>query len=253
MNNQYIGVKTIPFYDGTTRRSFAVSAASANLLLPRVPAGNSGNLNPIAAPGAATVALAGAGAGNVDNGDHKYMVTLLTIRGRDVNGDFLYGETLAGTPSATVTVADKTVNGKVALSAIPTGSVLSVVGRRVYRSKVGSLTAFYLLHEILDNTTTTYTDNTADSGLGALHVEDDTSYPHIVWRRPSQLLLDTTTRCYFGFGVTAPTITSDYEVLEAGERRFEDVPQNALYIAAIRATADGTLGFSYTALYMDVV
>src|SRR3989344_5689951 len=66
------------------------------------------------APVAPTVALASpAVAGNVDNGAHRYLVTFVTAD----------GETEAGAISAAVTVADKTVNGKVELTAIPFGGV----------------------------------------------------------------------------------------------------------------------------------
>lgn len=112
-----------------------------------------GNLEP--APGAPTVALAGAGAGNVDNGVHRYLVTFVTTT----------GETDAGTVSAAVTVADKTANGKVALSAIPLGSSI-VTSRKIYRTVAGGST-YLLLATIADNTTTTYTDNIADASLGA--------------------------------------------------------------------------------------
>ena len=106
------------------------------------------------APGALTVAL-GSGAGNVDNGAHRYLVTFVTSD----------GETQAGDVSSSVTVADKTVNGKVSLSAIPLGSSI-VTSRKIYRTTAGGST-YLLLTTIADNTTTTYTDNIADSGLGA--------------------------------------------------------------------------------------
>lgn len=106
-------------------------------------------------PGACVAALAGAGAGNVDNGTHAYRITFVTAT----------GESGGGTP-ITVTVADKTVNGKVSLSSIATGLSGVVTSRNIYRTKAGG-GPFYLLANIADNTTTTYTDNTADSSLGA--------------------------------------------------------------------------------------
>lgn len=108
------------------------------------------------APGAITAALAATPiAGNVDNGVHRYLATFVTAD----------GETQAGTVSATVTVADKTVNGKVELSAIPLGGA-AVTSRKLYRTTAGGST-YLLLATIADNTTTTYTDNTADASLGA--------------------------------------------------------------------------------------
>lgn len=106
------------------------------------------------APTAPTAALAGAGAGNVDNGAHRYLATFVTS----------VGETQAGVVSAAVTVADKTTNGKVSVSAIPVGGA-AVNSRKLYRTIAGGST-YLLLATIADNTTTTYTDNTADSGLG---------------------------------------------------------------------------------------
>lgn len=107
------------------------------------------------APGAITVALAGGGSGSVDNGAHRYLCTFVTAD----------GETQAGEISAAVTVADKTVNGKVSLSAIPIGGSV-VTARKIYKTSAnGSI--YYLLATIADNTTTTYTDNAADSSLGA--------------------------------------------------------------------------------------
>lgn len=106
------------------------------------------------APGVITVAL-GSGAGNVDNGVHRYLATFVTAD----------GETQAGDISSAVTVIDKTVNGKVFLSAIPLGGSL-VTSRKIYRTIAGGST-YLLLATIADNTTTTYTDNIADASLGA--------------------------------------------------------------------------------------
>lgn len=106
------------------------------------------------APDAPLAALAGLGAGLVDNGTHSYKVTFVTAA----------GETEAGTVSNIVTVADKTVNGQVALTNIPTGDV-TVTSRNLYRTVTGNGAPWKLLANIANNTATTYTDNTADSGL----------------------------------------------------------------------------------------
>jgi len=108
------------------------------------------------APGALTPALASpAAAGNVDDGAHRYLATFVTAD----------GETEAGVVSSAVTVADKTTNGQVELTAIPLGGSL-VTSRKIYRTVAGG-SAYLLLTTIADNTTTTYTDNVADSSLGA--------------------------------------------------------------------------------------
>lgn len=109
-------------------------------------------------PGACTDDLAGAGAGNVDNGLHTYKITFVGPG----------GESPAGTISGGVTVADKTVNGKVALTAIPTGAAnTGVTARKIYRTVAGGAGDHKLVATISDNSTTTYQDNTADASLGA--------------------------------------------------------------------------------------
>mgnify|MGYP001608735830 FL=1 len=105
------------------------------------------------APGVITAALAGTGAGNVNNGAHRYLATFVTAD----------GETQAGTISAVVTTTSG--DGKVSLTAIPLGGSL-VTSRKLYRTAAAGST-YLLLATIADNTTTTYTDNIADSALGA--------------------------------------------------------------------------------------
>lgn len=107
------------------------------------------------APSAPTAALAATPvAGNVDDGAHRYLVTYVTS----------VGETQAGVASAAVTVADKAVNGQVALTNIPLGGS-SVTARKLYRTAAGG-TTYALLATITNNTATTYTDNIADASLG---------------------------------------------------------------------------------------
>lgn len=89
-------------------------------------------------------------AGNVDVGAHKYVVTFVTAN----------GET-EPSPSITVTPG---VASQISLSSIPLGPG-TVNARKLYRTKVGGST-YYLLTTIGDNTTTVYTDNTADANLG---------------------------------------------------------------------------------------
>jgi len=116
-------------------------------------------------PGAVTVALPGTPvAGNVDNGAHDYAVTFVTAD----------GETL---PSAVVvlTVADKTTNGKGNVTAIPLGPT-GTTSRKLYRSEAGAH-ALKLLTTLADNTTTTYLDNTADSGLTTAAPSTSTAFP----------------------------------------------------------------------------
>ena len=106
------------------------------------------------APGVVAVALAG-GAGNVDNGSHRYRVTFATADGETQGGDI----------SQSITVSDKTTNGRIALASIPVGGS-TVTARKIYRTAAGGSTYLYLT-TIADNTTTTYADNIADANLGA--------------------------------------------------------------------------------------
>jgi hypothetical protein len=103
------------------------------------------------------VALAGAGAGSVTNGSHVYTVRFYDASGRES----------APSATASVTVVNNAADGKVSVSGIPVGPAGHTVGRKIYRTTAGSTTAFKLLTTIADNTTTTYTDNTADGSLGA--------------------------------------------------------------------------------------
>ncbi len=120
------------------------------------------------APGAPTVALAGGGAGNLDNAAYRYRVTFVTAD----------GETEGGTISSAVTVVDKTSDGKMALSVIPLGG-LRVTSRKIYRTE-GDGSDYKLLTTIADNTTTTYTDNIADGSLGAgCPSTNDTDDPYV--------------------------------------------------------------------------
>lgn len=107
-------------------------------------------------------ALAGAGAGNVNNGVHSYLVTFQTADGETT----FTPEDLA---LISVTVDDKTDDGKVALTDIPVGSAF-VLARRIWRTKADADPNldgnYFLVDSIDDNTTTTYTDNTSDANLG---------------------------------------------------------------------------------------
>ena len=105
------------------------------------------------------VALAGAGAGNVDAGTHYYLVTHYTDN----------GETNADDQSSGRIVTTTAGDGQVDITGIPVSTDSRVVGRRIYRTKAGALywQGSYLVVDIADNTTTTYRDNIADAGLGA--------------------------------------------------------------------------------------
>jgi len=143
-------------------------------------------LNSLSNASAPTVALAGAGAGNVDNGAHTYTVTFVTA----------VGET-SGANTVAVTVVDKTVDGRVSITSIPTSSNALVTARNIYRSKAGTATPLYYLTQIGDNTTTTYTDNTADASLSSTTVPGTSNNTSSGW------ILNDTQKCFFVDNVNA--------------------------------------------------
>jgi len=105
---------------------------------------------PDAIGGAALISPAAAG--NIEDGVHKYAVVFYNAAGSTTPSDTI-----------SVTVADKTTNGKVVLTGIPLGPT-GTTGRKIYRTLAGAST-LTLLTTIADNTTTTYTDNIADGSL----------------------------------------------------------------------------------------
>jgi uncharacterized phiE125 gp8 family phage protein len=122
------------------------------------------------APTLVTAALAAVPiAGNLENGTHRYLATFVTAD----------GETDAGTACAAVTVADKTVNGKIELTAIPIGGS-AVTSRKLYR-QFNSTGTFKLQSTIANNTATTATDNVANASLAAdAPATNTTSDPELV-------------------------------------------------------------------------
>lgn len=96
-------------------------------------------------------------AGLVTAGAHTYAVAFYNGAGITCPG-----------PTATVTVANASVNGKVELTGIPIGPV-GTTGRKLYRSTIGN-TNLVLLDTMAENAITTYTDNIADASLGAAAV-----------------------------------------------------------------------------------
>lgn len=115
-------------------------------------------------PNGVAVALAGAGAGNVNNGAHQYSVQFFDGTGHSKLSAF-----------ASVTVVDLGTNGQVSVTSIPVGPT-GTVSRKLYRSEAGLVGAANakLLTTIADNTTLIFTDNVADAGLGAVATNTNT-------------------------------------------------------------------------------
>lgn len=116
----------------------------------------------IIAPSALT-ATVNATTGNL-TGNYQYKVAFITGYWEGPTGSgtlHTKGNTSGGTTSATVSPSAEQVD----LSSIPIGGT-GVVARYIYRTTAGGST-FYLLQEVNDNTTTSWTDNIADVNLGA--------------------------------------------------------------------------------------
>lgn len=106
--------------------------------------------------GAPTVILAGT-AGNVDDGTYRYRVSFVTPEQEILMGDI----------SEKITIVDNASDGQVDLTEIPVGaSGVGVTERKVYRQQNGE-GDYNLVGTISDNTTTTLTDNVAQSTVGA--------------------------------------------------------------------------------------
>lgn len=144
-----IDIKTSKF----PKSAFGVTSTGASLYLDTANKKIKlfGGTTPLVA-NAPIVALAGAGAGDVDDGVHDYAVGFTSAAGTSAPGRV-----------ASVTVANKAADGKVAGSAVPLGPA-GTTARVIYRSKAGAH-ALYVQSTIADNTTATFTDNVADAAL----------------------------------------------------------------------------------------
>ena len=112
-----------------------------------------------------TVAPSGvAGDSGNPNGAYKLMVTYVNADGVESN---------PSPASATVTVTSKKITWT-----IPTDSSTgnTTAKRRLYRTAAGGAVYKYLA-EVADNTTATYTDNTADVALGSLMLDNNNVPP----------------------------------------------------------------------------
>lgn len=114
------------------------------------------------APAQPTAALAGAGAGNVDNGTHRYWTSYTDVNGIESG--------LSPAIAADVTVADKTTDGKVTVTrgALP-GTTTHLASWNVYRSSTPASNTAKLVQSGIALGTASITDNLADANLGATH------------------------------------------------------------------------------------
>jgi len=183
-------------------------------------------------PPAPVGALAGAGAGNVENGDHGYVVTWVTAQGESLPG-----------AAVVVTVVNKAADGKVALSGIAIGPP-GTASRKVYRT-VAAGAVYKLLTTLADNATTVYVDNTADANLGAVAPANDLSglpYPSPYWDNVGIIADEANTApVLLGDGTLSAANWDESVDPGAGSNRFMsgDVPlmPSSIYVRSAMAGA----------------
>ncbi len=131
--------------------------------------------------------------GSVDAGAHYYAVVFV-VNGADV---------VNGAHSNTVTT--NAANTKAELSNIPQGPLESCTARKIYRTAAGANT-LKLLDTLSNNSTTTYTDNKADSALGAAMgaVTDDMPRGKFLYLAQDRLFV--TGDWYSGTGLFSNTV-----------------------------------------------
>jgi hypothetical protein len=154
-------------------------------------------------PGSAPTAAVVAGS-SLGIGAYKYTVTF---------GDGSGGETIAG-PSVTATTTSG--NQNVNLSAIPTGAT-GTTKRNIYRTTVGGST-YQFLASINDNTTTTYSDTTADASLGltvrplhpsfggSIFIQDSSSHTMLTIANDGTFLGNVLAKSWGGAPASVPTL-----------------------------------------------
>lgn len=151
-----------PFFDSTTQQMYYWTGSAWSVS--GVPLTGGTLTGPIAVqlseptPSAPVLALAGAGAGNVDNGVHRCKTVAVTASGK----------TAPSAASNALTVVDKGTDGQVAITLIAYGSS-DVTSREVYCTTAGGGT-YYLAATIANNSTTTATFNLSDATLLAAAV-----------------------------------------------------------------------------------
>ena len=130
---------------------------------------------------APTLALAAAGAGAMENGAHRLALSYVTAD----------GETPPGPLSAPMTVVDKTVNGKLAVSAIPAGGS-AVVTIKFWKPLVNTVAPLFYAGSVA-NGVTTATLTLADASLGvqAPAVNTTTNADLASWRTAARQDLET--------------------------------------------------------------
>ena len=157
----------IPFASGTTTLTDSANLTWDGTTLSALHCDGcmTGSLDDVDAGDYPTPVLAGAGAGNVSNGTHRYKFVLTDGFTRHTGG--------SGTATAAVTVADNTANGKVTVK-IPFAFNGPFAYIEIYRDK-NSDGVYKLVDTVEWTEEITFTDNVADGSLGATIPSTNTS------------------------------------------------------------------------------
>jgi hypothetical protein len=152
------------------------------------------DMQPVVAPTTISVALINS-PGNVDAGARTYYVTFVTP----------IGETNIKQSGVITTDA---ANGQVTVT-IPVSSDSRVTARKIYRSGTGApgYSGGGLVTTINDNTTTTYVDNTADSGLtGSNPYFKDNATVKWITSNGTAVMFSGASNSFFGLNAGATSI-----------------------------------------------
>jgi hypothetical protein len=133
------------------------------------------------------------------------------------------------TPSAAMAVTTTAGNQQVNLSTIPISSDPTVIGRKIYRSRVADGASYGgLIATIADNTTTTYTDTTPDAsvlpaaaGARSIYAKANTSTNYISVDGVRSMILDESLTT-FGYNAGAAVTVGANNTL-FGVRAGEDI------------------------------
>lgn len=182
-----------------------------------------------------TASTAGVG-GNL-NGDYQWQITY-------VNSQLVEGDVSPAVATFT------TVNEKVTLTAIPTApQSWGVDARKIYRTAAGGST-FKYVDTISDNTTTDYTDNTADANLGDDAPTDQgvpPDYSIVIYYRDRLFMNDPTNPNYVWYSELGnPYVVKATNFIKIGDNTTDILRAFGLVQNALVCFGDE----SYTFIYM---
>ena len=159
-------------------------------------------------PPTATATVASTATGAL-TGQYRYKVTY-------VNSMLVEGD--VGPVTATFTAASATLG----LTSVPVAPAsYGVNARRIYRNTAASGTVYYLAGTISDNTTTTYSDTTADGSLGAAAPTDaglPPTYKTVIYHQSRLFMTDKDNPNYIWYSdLNAPYTVATTNFLRIGD------------------------------------